>query len=226
MLNSVFTSILANGTFTGTQFAALIITSILCGLFIAVANSVKNRSTSSMFATLTLLPTVVCVVILLVNGNLGAGVAVAGAFSLVRFRSAPGRGRDITSIFLAMTVGLATGMGYLGVAVIVTAIVSVLRMLLSVSGLGNSGEGERVLKITVPENLDFEGRFEDIFERYFSNYEYEEVKTASMGSLYKLTLRVTPLAGVSVKALMDEIRTRNGNLDVSMGRVVEAPESL
>ena len=226
MLNNMFSSILSNGTFTSTQFAVVTLTSLGCGFIIAAGYSVRNKCSRSFAITLIMLPAIVELVIILVNGNIGAGVAVAGAFSLVRFRSAPGRGQEITSIFLAMAVGLATGMGYIGVAVFFTIIISVINVILNMTGFASAGESQRILKISVPENLDFEGKFEDIFEKYLSSYTYEEVKTSNMGSLYKITLSVALKAGVSTKAMIDESRTRNGNLDIRLGRQIENTESL
>jgi uncharacterized membrane protein YhiD involved in acid resistance len=173
-----------------------------------------------------LLPAIVELVIILVNGNIGAGVAVAGAFSLVRFRSAPGRGREITGIFLAMAVGLAAGMGYLGVAVLFTVLVSGINVALNVLHFGTTDGGIRQLKITIPEDLDYEGRFDDIFKKYLKNYTFDEVRTTNMGSLYRLTLSVTMKDNASSKKFLDELRTRNGNLDLSLGRMTESADAL
>ncbi|MBE5906140.1 MAG: DUF4956 domain-containing protein [Lachnospiraceae bacterium] len=226
MLTNIFSSILTNGTFTAAQFGVATITSLLCGFFIATAFMVKNKCSQSFAITLALLPSIVELVIILVNGNIGTGVAVAGAFSLVRFRSVAGRGQEITSVFLAMAVGLATGMGYIGVAVLFSVLISFLNILLNVCKFGDASEGHRTLKITVPENLDYEGKFEDIFQKYLTSYSYEEVKTSNMGSLYKITLDVVLKSGISTKAMLDEIRTRNGNLDISLGRQVDKPDCL
>ncbi|MCR5148249.1 MAG: DUF4956 domain-containing protein [Eubacterium sp.] len=225
MLDNIFGTILTNGQFTGEAFLEATACSLLIGLFIAGMYMIKNSYSKSFVITMALLPATVQMVIMLVNGNIGAGVAVAGAFSLVRFRSAPGKGQEITSIFLAMTVGLATGMGYIGVAACFAVIVSTANLILNVVNFGGRSEEERVLKITVPEDLDFEGKFEDIFDRYFMKYTVEEVKTTNMGSMYKLLYRVNMKKGESVKALMDEIRERNGNLEVSLNRpTVKADE--
>ena len=226
MLENMFSSIITNGSFTGTQFALVTMASLLCGLIIAITYSIKNKCTRSFAITLVLLPAIVELVIVLVNGNIGAGVAVAGAFSLVRFRSAPGRGQEITSIFLAMAVGLATGMGYIGLAILFSVVISGINLIFNLGKFGSENESHRTLKITVPENLDYEGRFEDIFEKYLSSYSYEEVKTGNMGSLYKITLSVVLKSGISTKSMLDEIRTRNGNLDISLGRQIENMESL
>ncbi|MCR5543171.1 MAG: DUF4956 domain-containing protein [Eubacterium sp.] len=226
MLNNIFESIITNGTFTGTQFAVATVTALVCGLIIAASYMIKNRCSRSFLITLVLLPAIVELVIILVNGNIGAGVAVAGAFSLVRFRSTPGKGQEITSIFLAMAVGLATGMGYIGVAILFTILLSILNLILNIAKFGNVDERHRMLKIMVPENIDYEGKFEDIFDKYLSDYTYEEVKTSNMGSLYKITLSVVLKTGISTKALLDEIRTRNGNLDVSLSRQLDSMDSL
>ena len=165
-------------------------------------------------------------VIMLVNGNLGTGVAVAGAFSLVRFRSAPGKGQEIACIFQAMAVGLAAGMGYIGIAAIFTLVISGLMLILNLTGIGQSNKQERVLKITVPENLDFEGRFDNIFDKYLDKYTIDEVKTSNMGSLYKISYHVVTKANISVKAMMDELRAGNGNLEISLARPVTGMDEL
>ena len=226
MRDIVLGTIIQNGRLTLASFAAATCVSLICGLVIAGAYMYKHTYSQSFIISLVLLPCVVQMIIMLVNGNIGTGVAVAGAFGLVRFRSAAGRGQEITSIFLAMAVGLATGMGYIGVAVFFTIIISVINVILNVSGFGTAGDSRRLLKITVPENLDFEGRFEDVFDKYLSSYTYEEVKTSNMGSLYKITLSVVLKAGISTKEMIDELRTRNGNLDISLGRQIENAESL
>lgn len=226
MFNNIFSSIMTEGTFTGTDFVFSTLTAIICGFIIAGTYMIKNRYSKSFVITLVLLPSIVELVIILVNGNIGTGVAVAGAFSLVRFRSAPGRGQEITSIFLAMAVGLATGMGYIGVAILFTVLVTVINVLLNVVNFGLDNSGARVLRITVPENLDYEGKFEDLFKKYFKSFEYDEVRTTNMGSLYKITLSVILKDGVSSKEMLDELRMRNGNLDISLGRQLDNLDSL
>lgn len=226
MLDNLFASIITEGTFTGTEFLITTGVSLLCGFLIAALYMVKNKTSKSYAITLTLLPVIVELVIMLVNGNIGAGVAVAGAFSLVRFRSAPGTGQEITSIFLAMAVGLATGMGYIGIAMFFTVIVSVINLILNMSTFGGKEHEVRVLKITVPENLDFEGKFDDILDKYLVQHEITEVKTANMGSLYKISMDVTVRENASVKEMMDELRKRNGNLEISLARPVTVVNEL
>ena len=226
MLNNIFSSILDEGSFTAVTFVEIIMAALVCGHIISGAYMIRNKYSKSFVVTLTLLPPIVALVIVLVNGNVGTGVAVAGAFSLVRFRSAPGRGQEITSIFLAMTVGLALGMGYLGIAILFAVVIAGINLVLNISSFGGKENEERVLKIVVPENLDFEDRFDDIFKKYLDSYTFDEVKTTNMGSLYKLSIKVIVKSGASVKDMMDEIRKRNGNLEISLGRPVTVQETL
>ncbi len=216
----LFGSIMSNGTITGTAFLLATVCSLVIGVFIAFMYTIKNSYSKSYIITLALLPAIVQVVIMLVNGNIGAGVAVAGAFSLVRFRSAPGTGKEITSIFLAMAVGLATGMGYIGLAAIFAVIITLANLLLIGSGFGSGSSEEKTLKITVPEGLDFEGIFDDIFARYTKKAELCEVKTSGMGSLYKLNYSIVMRDRASTKGMIDEMRQRNGNLEISCSRPV------
>lgn len=226
MFNNIFSSILSGSTFSGSEFVIITITAFLCGLIIAGSYMIKNRYSKSFVTTLVLLPAIVELVIILVNGNLGAGVAVAGAFSLVRFRSAPGRGQEITGIFLAMATGLAAGMGYVGIALIFSLVVSGVNLLLKLLHFGAENKGVKLLKISVPENLDYENRFDDVFHKYLKEYSYDDVRTTNMGSLYKLTLSVVMKDNASSREFLDELRTLNGNLDISLGRMVEAQEAL
>ena len=216
----IFGSIIANGTITGASFLIATVCSLAIGLFIAFMYNIKSSYSRSYIITLALLPAIVQMVIMLVNGNIGAGVAVAGAFSLVRFRSAPGTGKEITSIFLAMAVGLATGMGYIGIAAIFAIIITVANLILMGSGFGSGAAEEKTLKITVPEGLDFEGIFDDIFARYTTKAELCEVKTSGMGSLYKLNYSIVMRNRASTKGMIDEMRQRNGNLEISCSRPV------
>ena len=216
----IFGSIITNGTITGTSFLIATVCSLAIGLFIAFMYTIKSSYSRSYIITLALLPAIVQMVIMLVNGNIGAGVAVAGAFSLVRFRSAPGTGKEITSIFLAMAVGLATGMGYIGIAAIFAVIITLANLILMGSGFGSGAAEEKTLKITVPEGLDFEGIFDDIFARYTTKAELCEVKTSGMGSLYKLNYSIVMRNRASTKGMIDEMRQRNGNLEISCSRPV------
>ena len=189
------------------------------GLVMALAYMYRTRYTKSFVVTLALLPSVVCVVIMLVNGNIGTGVAVAGAFGLVRFRSTPGTAREIGMIFLAMAIGLATGMGYVVLAVLFFTVMSVFLLALSLFCFGGGDENERELKITIPENLDYEGLFDDLFRQYTRSARLERVKTSNMGTLYELDYRIVLKNKQASKEFLDELRCRNGNLNIVCGRV-------
>jgi uncharacterized membrane protein YhiD involved in acid resistance len=193
--------------------------SIILGVALALLYMYKNKYTQSFVITLAMMPIVVQLVITLVNGNLGAGVAVAGTFSLVRFRSAPGTAKEIIMIFLAMAIGLATGMGYALLAVVFFVVAALFLLVLTRINFGAGKEDERELKITIAENLDYEGLFDDLLEKYTKSYELDKVKTSNMGTLYELQYRVV-LKGASIpKEFMDELRCRNGNLNISCGRI-------
>ncbi|WP_034462115.1 MULTISPECIES: DUF4956 domain-containing protein [Butyrivibrio] len=216
----VFGTIMPNGTITGLTFIISILCSLAIGVYIAFMYTIKNDYTGSFVVALALIPAIVQVIIMLVNGNIGAGVAVAGAFSLVRFRSAPGSGKEITSIFLSMAAGLATGMGYIGIAVIFVVFITLANLIFSNINMFNGANGEKYLKITVPEGLDFEGIFDDIFERYTNKAELMEVRTTAMGSLYRLSYKVVLRAKASTKSMLDEMRERNGNLEIICSRSI------
>ena len=222
MLNTLFSSIIVSGTVTPASFFLATLVSLALGLAISLCFHLSKQSSQSFAITLALLPVIVEVVIMMVNGNIGAGVAVAGAFSLVRFRSAQGTGQEITMVFLAMAAGLATGMGYLLIAVVFTAIVLGSYVLLQKAGFGSGNAKERTLKVTVPETLDFEGIFDDIFAKYTAGAELLDVRTAGMGSIYRLSYRIVMRDGLSVKRMIDEMRTRNGNLEIACSREVHA----
>lgn len=191
----------------------------MIGVFLALMFTVKNRPTLSFLVTLAVLPAIVSVVIMMVNGNVGAGVAVAGAFSLVRFRSAPGTAREIGMIFLAMGTGLVCGMGYLLYAALFAVLVGGAMTLFTVAMRAWSGtQQEKTLRITIPEDLNYSDVFDDLFQEFTSFVELLSVKTTNMGSLYKLTYSVTLKNPAREKELIDALRCRNGNLEISMTR--------
>lgn len=224
MLETLFGSVLTAGI-TAASFTVCLIAALALGVLVAAVYMYKNTCTQSMAVTLALLPAMVQVIILLVNGNLGAGVAVSGAFGLVRFRSAPGSARDITCIFLAMTLGLATGMGYIGIAVVTGAAMCLLLLVYAALSFGRRPE-EKEPKITIPENLDYTGLFEDLFAEYTRSAELISVRTTGMGSLYNLHYHITLVSADIEKQLIDAIRCRNGNLDIVCGKVPQAKEAL
>ena len=217
MLNSIIT-----GTeITVPAFFICTLTSLLLGLGAAFLCMYKNRYSQSFAVTLALLPAMVQVVIMLVNGNIGAGVAVAGAFGLVRFRSAPGSAREIGLIFLAVTLGIATGMGYVALAVVFFLIIALYGVALTALRFGAGRADERTLRVTIGENLDYDGLFDDLLDQYTSHWELERVKTTNMGTLYELTYKIILKEERVPKEFLDALRCRNGNLNIVCGRVAE-----
>lgn len=218
MLDALFESIIDTaGTITVWGFLACIATALGTGAVLSFAYAFRNRATKSYIVTLGLLPSAVCMVIMLVNGNLGAGVAVAGAFSLIRFRSSPGTAREIVSIFLAMCVGLAVGMGYLGYAILFTVIMGAILFALNLAGIWDRRPSkEKTLRVTIPEDLNYAEVFDEIFAEYTAKHETVSVKTTNMGSMFKLTYHVTLKDPAREKQFIDELRCRNGNLEISI----------
>ncbi len=192
--------------------------SLMIGLIMALSYTFRTRYTRSFLTTLALLPAVVCVVIMLVNGNVGTGVAVAGAFSLVRFRSVPGTAKEICMLFIAMGAGLITGMGYIGFALLFTLIMCLFFILYGLIGFGGIKQCGvyRTLNVIVPEDLNYTDIFTDIFEEYTTSSELSRVKTTNMGSLFKLTYQLKLKSASREKEMIDKIRQRNGNLEVSL----------
>lgn len=225
MLDSIFNSVIV-GSVTIASFAYCTITSLVLGVIIALCHTYKTRYTQSFVLTLAVLPVVVQTVIMLINGNIGTGIAVAGAFSLVRFRSAAGTAKEIGSIFLAMTVGLACGVGYLFIAAILAILVSCITLLYLKLWTGSKKSEEKQLKITIPENLDYTELFDDLMEQYTTRHELIRVKTTNMGSLFQLSYIIRLKDVKQEKQFIDEIRCRNGNLDIICGKTEEGIEEL
>ncbi len=210
------------------QFLLCIAVSLVIGLILCAMMLWRTRPSAGFAITLATLPAVVCVVIMMVNGNVGAGVAVAGAFSLVRFRSAPGSAREIGAIFAAMGAGLMTGMGYLGYAALFTLVLGGVTMAYHALGLGRGKRALccRTLHITIPEDLDYTGVFEPVLIQYAAQSELKQVKTTNMGSLFKLTYDLTLRDAGQEKDLIDALRERNGNLEISLCQQETGPAGL
>lgn len=202
------------------------IASLILGIGVACIYMYKNIYNRNFVITLALLPAMVQVVISLVNGNLGTGVAVLGAFSLVRFRSVPGSAREISSIFFAMAIGLATAMGYILYAFIFLLIIGAMTIFLTVIRFGDSRSQEKDLRITIPEDLDYTGIFDDLFDTYTRRAELMRVKTTNMGSLYELRYRIVLKDDNAEKNFLDKLRCRNGNLTILCGKVATARDEL
>lgn len=231
MLDSVFTSVFQTsseltGGVTSGDFLICCVASIVLGCLCALTYMFKHDYSKNFVVTLALMPLIVQMVITLVNGNIGAGIAVMGVFNLVRFRSIPGSAKDIGSVFFAMAIGLATGMGYLALATLFTVIVGVANIAYVLSPFGKQKEPGKLLKVTIPEDLDYIGIFDDLFDRYTSAHELVEVRTTNMGSLFQLDYQINLKRGEDEKRLIDEIRCRNGNLKVSCGRIAASRDVL
>ena len=231
MLESIMSSVygttesLAASVTTG-EFLICTAASLILGLICALVYMFKHKYSKNFVITLAMLPLIVQMVITLVNGNLGAGIAVMGVFNLVRFRSIPGTAKDISSVFLAMAIGLATGMGFLGLAALFTLIVAAVNIIYVLSPFGSTQGERKTLKITVPEDLEFDGMFDGILNEYATKVDLTEIKTTSMGSLYELTYDLTLADKMNAKRLIDEIRCLNGNLKVSLQSAVTEKNTL
>lgn len=213
----MFTSIITttSETLSITNAIICMLAAIIMGVVIAFTYMKSESYTKNFVITLVLLPVLVQTVIMLVNGNLGTGIAVVGAFSLVRFRSIPGSSREISFIFFAMAVGLATGMGFLTFAAIVTVIVCAVFFLLLKTSFGdNTHTNDRKLRITIPENLDYTDVFNDILEKFTKKASLEKVKLTNLGSMFELHYNITLKDVKEEKEFIDEIRCRNGNLTI------------
>ncbi len=203
-----------------TDFLLCLGASLVIGILMAFAYMYRTRYTKSFVVTLALLPAVVCVVIMMVNGNVGTGVAVAGAFSLVRFRSVPGTAKEICTLFLAMGAGLIAGMGYLGFALLFTAVMCVMFVLYNRLDFGTKKNAAtfKTFTITIPEDLDYSGIFDDIFSEFTTSYDLVRVKSTNMGSMFKLTYNVMLRDVTREKEMIDKIRCRNGNLEIAVSK--------
>ena len=203
-----------------TDFLLCLGCSLVLGLVMAFAYMYRTRYTKSFVVTLALLPAVVCVVIMMVNGNVGTGVAVAGAFSLVRFRSVPGTAKEICTLFLAMGTGLIAGMGYLGFALLFTVVMCVMFVLYNCLDFGAKKNAAtfKTFTITIPEDLDYSGVFDDIFAGFTRSHDLIRVKTTNMGSMFKLTYNVELRDAAKEKEMIDKMRCRNGNLEIAVSK--------
>ena len=213
MFESVLT--VASTSLTVSTMAICLCTALLCGIIIAIMYKMTTSTTRSFMTTICILPSIVMSVIMLVNGNLGIGVAVAGSFSLVRFRSLPGKANDIAVIFLAMACGLAAGVGYIYFALVMAVVISLCNLLLNHASFFDTQRKYRNLKITIPEDLDYANTFDDILKKYTSRYHLNGVKTVNLGTMYLLNYEITLKDVDAEKQMIDELRCRNGNLTIS-----------
>lgn len=217
----MFNSILESNSGTLSISIALICmgAAIIFGIIIALVHMYSTKCSKNFAITIAVLPLLVQVVIMMVNGNLGTSIAILGSFSLIRFRSMQGNSRELVSIFFAMAIGLAVGMGHIMYAFVFTLITSLALIILQKSSFGMKKNNEKSLKVTIPENLDYTNIFDDIFDKYTNNIELNKIKTTNMGSMFEVSYNISLKNNINEKDFIDEIRTRNGNLTVNLGRI-------
>lgn len=218
MLDSIFN----NGLSIESVMISLVV-AIILGVIIALTHKSTSKYNKNFLVTTSVLPLLVSSVILMVNGSLGAGIATAGAFSLVRFRSIPGSSKEILTVFFAMTIGLSLGMGYVGFASIITIVASLIILILSKIKLFDN-DSEKILKVVIPENLDYTNVFDEEFKKYTNKVELEQAKTTNMGSLFELSYKIKLKNNVNEKEFMDDIRVKNGNLKVMISHPLSEGE--
>lgn len=203
---------------TTAQFFIMALAALIAGFLFSWVMSFRVRSTRRFFTFIALVPFIVAAVITFVNGNIGAGVAIGGAFALIRFRSAQGSAEEIVTILIAMGSGIAFGMGYIGYGIVILAALSLMTILLASLPLfeHKSMARDKLLRITIPESLEYHDVFDDIFTHYLKSHESVGVKTTGMGSMYRLSFRIRMKDETEEKAFIDELRTRNGNLEIAI----------
>ena len=231
MLESTFSSVFGTaeslvGAVSAANFLLCCAFSVVLGAVCAGVYMFRHSYSKNFVVTLALRPLIVQMVITLVNGNLGAGIAVMGVFNLVRFRSIPGSAKDIGSVFLAMAIGLATGMGFIMLAVLFTIIVAIVNVGYVLSPFGKQKEPEKTLKITIPDDLEYDGVFDDVLKCYTDEHELTMVQTTNMGSLFLLEYAVRMKQPGTEKRMIDELRCRNGNLKITCGRAAASKDVL
>lgn len=211
MFESIFTT-----NITITNFLICIGVSLILGMIISIIHMKTTTYSKNFAVTLSLLPSLVATVIMMVNGNLGTSVAALGAFSLIRFRSIPGNSKEIMNVFFAMTVGLACGTGYIGFAVTITVLLSLFTYVLYKIKFGENKEQCKILKIVIPEDLDYTNVFDDLFEEYTTKFTLQQSKTINMGSMFELTYSIVLKNSNLEKEFIDKLRCRNGNLKIAL----------
>lgn len=219
MLNSIITN---NEALLSLNILLLcFISAIIYGLIIAFTHKLTSKYSKNFLITLSILPFLVGTIIIMVNGNLGTSVAIVGTFSLIRFRSVPGTSKEIASVFFAMVVGLATGVGYILFAGIITIVGCLIIIILSKTSIFERNKQEKILKVTIPENLDYTSIFDDVFALFTKSHVLEQVKTTNMGSLFELNYRITLNNNANEKEFIDALRVKNGNLKVMLSQTLE-----
>lgn len=227
LFQSIFNeSVTQTGSVQPWVFFSLLATAVVIGLFIAFCYMFRNEYSKNLVISLAILPPIVTVLIMLASGNIGVGVAIGGVFALTRFRSAQGTAKEITHIFLSMAIGLTLGLGYIFIAIILAVVVEALNFVFIFTKFGDTNPKKRTLKITIPESLDYEGVFDDIFKRYTDKSELTKIRLSSLGTMFQLTYSIVLKDYANEKEFIDEIRERNGNLDILCSKVEAGREEL
>lgn len=221
LFGSIFTSTLTLG-----QFITALCASMFMGLILSLAFMYRNTFTKSFISALVLIPAVETVVIMLVNDNIGVGLSVAGSFALIRFRSVKGSAKELVAVFIAMTIGIICGTGYVALAGVFTLLMTIVMFVLALSNFGEQSENQKYLKITIPESLNYDEVFTDILDKYTKSWELETVKTITLGSLFRVEYKIITKDKTSIKQLIDDLRTRNGNLEIVCGKLATSREEL
>jgi hypothetical protein len=225
IMTNIFSSIFT-GSLTLGQFMLAIVASMFMGLILSIVFMYRNTYTRSFISALVLIPAVETVVIMLVNDNLGVGLSVAGSFALIRFRSVKGNAKELVAVFIAMTIGIICGTGYVALAAVFTLLLCAVMFALTLTGFGQMSENERYLKITIPESLNYDEIFDDVLNEYASSWQLESIKTLTLGSLFRLDYTLTMKDPSRMKKMIDELRTRNGNLEIMCSRPAVNREEL
>ena len=222
MLKSLFSNTTSFIELSSILICTLV--ALLLGLIIAHTHKRTTRYSKDFLITLAILPVLIQTIMIMVNGNLGTSVAILGAFSLVRFRSIPGTSKEILSVIFSMTIGLATGMGHVLFATIMTLIISLAIIIFSKIDIFSLNREEKLLKIVIPENMDYTTMFDEIFAKYTKETHLDHVKTTNMGSLFELTYRIILNKGINEKEFIDDLRIRNGNLKVMLSHEIKGTD--
>lgn len=216
----MFTSVIGS-SMTVLSFIICVAAALVLGVLTSFVFSIRSKHTSSWKYSIALLPAIVAVIIMMVNGNIGVGLAVAGTFALVRFRSMPGSAKEVTGLFFAVALGLICGTGYIGLACVFFAIITIAVLVFAVLKFGEADASIRNLKIVIPEDLDYDTVFDDLFEKYTRRHELIRARTTNVGTMYELTYEVILKDPDKSKQFIDELRCRNGNLNIMYGREQE-----
>ena len=227
MFETLFNSAAAGTTISlGDSILTIIVSFILGSLisFTYMKTSDKGGYSQNFALTLIIVPTVIAIIVLLIGSNIARAFSLAGAFSLIKFRSAPGDPKDISYVLFTMAAGLASGVGLFGYAILFTVFLCVLMITLNLFNFGAKKVSQKLLKITIPEDLDYEGAFDDIFSVYTKGHELIKVRTTDLGSLFQLVYNVTLSTEISQKEFLDALRCRNGNLNITLSMAADTGE--